>query len=151
MERQLTAEDAKQSLESHVADKGLSIYEKYGPRIGWNELTQILEDREFVRYPCRIEFDADGLLEGEFAHPIPLGDLPEDGFIMRVHPYFSIDLSRVPALVLYQLVSVNYGAFASSDDAEMFGACALGLPKDDYYDLLCEAADELDPCNQTGC
>jgi hypothetical protein len=58
-------------------------------------------------------------------------------------------LERVPWLVLYQLVVVNYGEFASAEDAETFGAAALGLSKDDYYGQLCEWADEMPgvPCN----
>jgi hypothetical protein len=38
---------------------------------------------------------------------------------------------------------VNYGEFASADDAETFGAAALGLSKDDYYQAVCALADEL--------
>jgi hypothetical protein len=55
-------------------------------------------------------------------------------------------LERVPYLVLYQLVLVNYGPFASADDAETFGAAILGLSKDDYYQALCQMADELSGC-----
>ena len=54
-----------------------------------------------------------------------------------------MQLDQVPLLVLYQLVLVNYGAFVSPDDAETFGAAALGLAKDKYYDNLCQLADEL--------
>jgi hypothetical protein len=60
-----------------------------------------------------------------------------------VHPFFLAQLSQVPALVLYQLVSVNYGVFASADDAEAFGANVLGVTKDEYYRTLCELADRL--------
>jgi hypothetical protein len=49
----------------------------------------------------------------------------------------------VPWLVLYQLVALNYGEFASADDAETFGAAALGLTRDAYYEELCKMADEL--------
>jgi len=45
--------------------------------------------------------------------------------------------------VLYQLVALNYGVFASSDDAETFGAAALGLTRDEYYALICDCADQL--------
>jgi hypothetical protein len=98
-----------------------------------------------VRYPCAIVFDAAPLQAGEFAHPIAKGDCPEDGFRMYVHPFFMTQLERVPLLVLYQLVLVNYGAFAAPEDAETFGAAALGLPRDEYYTLLCALADELEP------
>jgi len=62
---------------------------------------------------------------------------------MYVHPLFMTQLEKVPLLVLYQLVVVNYGAFAAAEDAETFGAAALGLSQDEYYQILCRLADEL--------
>lgn len=144
MSTQLTVDDARQSLNAHVASKGLEIREKYGPRIGWAELRRILQDRTCVRYPCEIVFDAAPLEPGEFAHPIAKGERPDEGFTIFVHPLFMVTLDRVPFAVLYQLVLVNYGDFASAEDAEVFGANALGLSKDDYYHELCLLADELD-------
>jgi hypothetical protein len=143
MSIQLTAEDARQSLAGHVAAKGAELRAQYGPRIGWQELLQILQDRAFVRYPCDVVFDAAPLAPGEFAHPVALGNRPEEGFAMHVHPLFGDRLDEVPGLVLYQLVLVNYGEFASPEDAETFGAAALGLSKDDYYRILCRLADQV--------
>jgi hypothetical protein len=140
---QLTAEGAQQSLTGHVEAKGLEIFLKYGPQIGWGELQRLLNDRAYVRYPCEIVFEAAPLNPGEFAFPMAKGPAPEDGFTMFVHPVFMLELTRVPALVLYQLVAVNYGEFASSHDAETFGAAALGLTRDEYYAVLCESADLL--------
>jgi len=142
----LTAKDAQQSLAAHVAVKGAELREKYGPNIGWKELLRILEDRTFCRYPCEIRFDSSALLAGEMAHPVAKGPLPEDGFTMHVHPVFMTQLQRVPYLVLYQLVLVNYGEFASSDDAEAFGAAALNLSTDDYYQTLCDMAESIGGC-----
>lgn len=141
--RRLTAEDARQSLSAHVAAKGEEIRAKYGPHIGWAELQRLLQDRSCVRYPCEIVFDAAPLQPGEFAWPEPKGPKPEDGFTMYVHPYFMTQPEVVPYLVLYQLVLVNYGPFASADDAETFGAAALGLSKDEYYEALCKLADQI--------
>ena len=138
---QLTADDAKVSLNAHVASKGAEIRAKFGPAIGWSELRLILADRAFTRYPCEIVFSTDQLQENEFAHPVQLGAQPEDGFTMYVHPLFMTQLSAVPMLVLYQLVLVNYGEFASADDAVTFAACALGMTDDDYYSALCELVD----------
>jgi hypothetical protein len=143
MATQLTAADARQSLNAHVVATGQAIRAKYGPHIGWHELLRVLDDRECVRYPCAIVFDAGPLLPGEFAHPVARGSKPEDGFAMHVHPRFLAQLDRVPHLVLYQLVAVNYGEFAASDDAEAFGASALGLSKEEYYQALCEMADQV--------
>ena len=137
--------DARDSLNAHAAALGAEIHEKYGPHIGWSQLQRILEDRKCVRYPCEVAFDASELEAGEFAHPVAKGDLPEDGFVVYVHPHFMAQLEQVPLLVLYQLVLVNYGPFASPEDAETFGAAVLGLPKDEYYTALCALADELEP------
>jgi hypothetical protein len=147
MATQLTADDAKQSLTAHVATKGEEICAKYGPGLGWKELQQLLQDRAFVRYPCEIVFGAAQLNPGEVAHPVSNGDRPEDGFTLHVHPLFMLQLPMVPHLALYQLVAVNYGEFASADDAETFGAAALGLSRDEYYDILCGLADQL--CGST--
>ena len=135
--------DARRSLNAAAAATGAAIYENYGPRIGWAQLLQILQDRTCVRYPCDIVFDAGPLEAGEFAHPVARGNHPEDGFTMYVHPFFMMQLEQVPPLVLYQLVLINYGAFAAPEDAEAFGAAALGLPRDEYYHALCRLADEL--------
>lgn len=145
MATQLTAEDGRQSLNAHIASKGAEIRAKYGPHIGWTELKRILQDRTCVRYPCEIVFDAAPLQPSEFAYPAPRGERPEEGFVLYVHPYFMMHLDRIAHLVLYQLVVVNYGEFASPDDAETFGASALGLGKDEYYQSLCELVDEISP------
>ncbi len=143
MSKRLTAEDARESLAVHLAAKGAEVHLKYGPRIGWDQLLLLLQDRSCARYPCEIQFQAGPLLCGEFAYPAPQGEAPEEGFIIFVHPRFAADLDLVPALVLYHLARVNYGAYATADDAEAFGAAALGLSKDDYYDRLCALADQL--------
>lgn len=143
MALQLTAEDARQSLRDHCAAKGAEIRAKFGPRLGWAELNQLLQDRKFVRYPCCITFDALPLQAGEFAYPEPLGPRPDDGYRICLHPRFEADLDAVPALVLYQLVAVNYGDFATPEDAEAFGAAALGLSGEEYYRQLCACADQV--------
>lgn len=141
-----TPATAKGSLSDHVANKGAELLAKYGPRIGWHELQQVLLDRALVRYPCEIAFTTEGLRDGEFAYPHPQGDHPEAGFIIRVHPLYMTELSLVPQLVLYQLVAVNYGDFASTGDAETFAAAALGMEKEDYYHSICQLADQLGGC-----
>jgi len=146
MAKQLTVDDVRVSLNAHVAARGAELYAKYGPVIGWNELQVILEDRTCVRYPTVVEFNSAPLQSGEFAHPVAKGENPEDGFTMYVHPLYMTRLADVPALVFYQLVLVNYGEFASSEDALTFGAAALGISEDVYYGRLCELMDPISDC-----
>lgn len=145
MATQLTADDARQSLTSHVEAKGIEVLSRHGLLTSPADLERLFEDRTQVRYPCRLAFDAAPLQPGEFAYAEPQGPRPEDGFTIFVHPVFQSEPARVPALVLYQLVAVNYGEFASAHDAETFGAAALGLTRDEYYALLCESADRVAP------
>lgn len=148
----LTEQDARQSMQSHVASKGAEICGLYGSHPGWETLLKLLQDSRFVRYPCEIQFDAAPLLPGEFAHPVPKGERPEEGFTLCVHPRFEHRKSEAVPLVLYQLVLVNYGEFASIEDAEIFGAAAYGLPREVYYTWICQLADELgDPVAKPHC
>jgi len=149
MSLQLSGENTRQSLAEHVAAKGEEVHLRY-PRLGWSELLHLLDNRNFVRYPCDLIFEAGGLQPGEFAHAEPKGDRPEDGFRMLVHPRFENDLEQVPLLVLYHLVTVNYGDFASGDDAEAYGAAALGMNREDYYAAVCVLADKLEPVGGRG-
>jgi hypothetical protein len=143
MKPKLTLEDARESLTVHVAAKGAELREKYGPTIGWAQLQRILADRDFVRYPCELVFDPEPLEPEEPAYPQPYGERPEDGFRLCVHPYYALDPARVPLLALYQVAAINYGTFATPDDAEEFAAAALGMSREDYYTALCAMADEI--------
>jgi hypothetical protein len=51
----------------------------------------------------------------------------------------------VPPLVFYHLVTVNYGEYASYNEAEEFGSAALGMNKEEYYQLLCHLTDHIEP------
>jgi len=143
MPSQLSPERVRQSITAHAASKGEEIHLRF-PRLGWAELNQLLGDPNHTRYPCEVVFGSVGLFPGEFAHADPKGDRPEDGFRILVHPFFQSRLDQVPILVLYHLVTVNYGEFVSAEDAEVFGAAAMGLDREDYYAAVCRLADELD-------
>lgn len=130
-------------MEAHAAGKGAEMREKYGPELGWGALQKILNDRALVRYPCEIVFEADALAQGECAHAQGKGDDPSEGFTIFVHPKFAAQPPDAVAVALYQLVVVNYGPFASADDAEALGAAALGISRDEYYERLCKLADRV--------
>ena len=143
MPTQLTAEDGRQSMQAHAASKGAELYQKYGPAIGWGQLLKILNDRSLVRYPCVVLFDGSPLMSGECAYAQAKSENPNDGFTVYIHPFFVSTTHDAVLLTLYQLVVVNYGPFASSDDAESFGAAALGISRDEYYERMCQIADRL--------
>lgn len=143
MARQLQSEGGRQGLRVQMAARAAEIHQKYGPDLDWNQLLRLLEDRSLVPFSCEIRFDAEPLLAGEFAHTLPRGPRNEDGFTIYIHPCYVDQLARVPYLVLYQLVLINYGTEVTADDAEMFGSRALGLTKDQYYSALCELSGQV--------
>ena len=95
MAQKLTLNDARESLNAHVTAKGTEIREKYGPIIGWAQLQLILQDRDIVRYPCDLAFEAEPLEPGECAYAHPKGERPEEGFTIYIHPYFLTDPSQI--------------------------------------------------------
>jgi hypothetical protein len=143
MSQTLTVQQGQQSLHAHATAKGEEVRAKYGPNLGWAELQRILLDRACVRYPTEIVFDEGGLMPGELAFPAPKGKSPEEGYTMFVHPGLVTQPLQAIYAILYQLVVINYGPFATTHDAEAFGAMALGLPKESYYQALCQIADGL--------
>lgn len=144
MARQMQSEDARRFLAGQLSAAGAHIRDSYGPEIGWTELLRLLNDRRCAHYPCEIRFDAEPLLPGEFAHPVPKGKTPQEGYTIYVHPTYAGHLERVSYLVLHQLASINYGEATSAEDAETFGSLALGLSKEEYYRALCELSSQLD-------
>jgi hypothetical protein len=143
MAKNLNTDEARRSLNAHLAAEGAAIRAKYGPHIGWDELLEVLRDPAFVRWPCEIRFDASPLLPGELAHPILKGATAEEGYAVCVHPSFADQLALVPYIVLYQLAQVNYGDFATPEDAETFGCQALGVSREAYYEALCGLAAQV--------
>jgi hypothetical protein len=143
MARRLKTQNSRQELETRIAAEASIIRERYGPRLDWSQLLVLLEDRACVRFPCEIRFDAEPLLPGEFAHVVARGLREEDGFTIYLHPFYALQLDQAVYLVLHQLVRVNHGNGAGPDDAETFGALALGVAKAEYYRTLCRLSGQL--------
>lgn len=137
--------DAKAGLRDHVVDRARLARTRYGPIIDDAAILRVLDDREIVRYPTGIRFDAAPLRAGEFAWAAPMGELPREGYCIFVHPRFERQRDLWPVVIAYHLPTINYGDIASSDDCELFGATLLGLDVEDYYNQLCALSDELGP------
>lgn len=160
-ERTVTEQDLKSSVAEHVAQRAQAIRDKYGPNIDYPTLLQILEDDQCARHSVNIKFDSRHIEPGMFAYAEAVVEEPErerlEGededyadyirvtaeYNIVVHEAFKDRPDLLPALILYHLVVVNYGDLANAEDAEVFGSTVLGMDRDDYYALLCEAADSL--------
>lgn len=145
MSRQLTEHDGRSALRDHLLEKAAAARARYGPMVGAAAIMRLLDDRDFVRYPVGVRFDAGGLEAGEFACAVPLGDHPSRGFCLFVHPMFEAQPHLLPLLIAYHIAPINYGDIAAADDCEQFGAALLGMDVEAYYQSLCGAADSLPP------
>ena len=139
----LTEQDGKSALREHVETKAHEARLSHGLYIDADEIVRMLDDRNVVRYPVGIRFDADPLEPGEFAWPMPLGEHPSAGFCLFVHPWFESQPQVWPLLIAYHIPSINYGDIASHEDAERYGATLLGLSPDEYYKAICELVDSI--------
>ena len=130
MAKKLTEEDGRLSLCGHIVDKATAARLKYGLYIDSDTILKMLDDGEVVRYPTGLRFDAGLLMPGEFAQALPLGDHPQEGFCIYVHPWFEDQKEIWPLLIAYHLVRINYGEVAGADEAELYGATLLTRSRD---------------------
>lgn len=156
-EENITLDDVKSAVGDHAEERAHAIRAKYGPDIDYATLLNILEDRECVRYPVRIEFDSSRFEPGMFATAelVPEEISEEeaewrdgyeeacDEYVIVVHEAFKERLDVLPALILYHLVVPNYGDLATAADAEVFGSTVLGMDREAYYSQLCDCVDQL--------
>lgn len=145
MPRHLTEIDGRLALRDHILARASAARDRHGPAIDGPTILRMLDDREFVRYPLGVRFDAAALQPREFAHAIPLGNYPSQGFCLFIHPAFEQRPDLWPLIIAYHIAPVNYGEIADAEDCELLGATLLGLDVETYYARLCEIADSLGP------
>lgn len=138
-----SGEDGLRALHDHLVERAQHARLKYGLYIDHDAIVRMLDDRDVVRYPTGLRFDADLLQPGEFACACPLGAEPADGFCMAVHPWFEYQREIWPLLIAYHIPTINYGEIVTREEAELFGATLLGLEQEAYYQALCELADSI--------
>ena len=143
---ELTEEAGYEALRAHLLDRALLARHRYGPGIDQTAILHILQDRDVVRFPTVLRFGTESLYAGEFAHALPLGDAPTDGFALVVHPHFRERPDDIGLLAAYHLVSINYLDVATHEEAELFGAALHGIETDEYYERVWRAGGRARPC-----
>lgn len=131
------------SVSMHASEKAKEIHSRYGPDIDYPAVLRMLDDRKSIRYPVEIRFVSEGIKPGMFAQTDPVSDNPDDGYVISLHSHFEDRPDILPALILYQLVLVNYGDLATPNDAELFGSGVLGMDRDAYYEQIVTLTDSL--------
>jgi hypothetical protein len=139
----LTEADGYAALQGHLVDRACQARETYADLANVPRLRELLMDPSVVRFPTRLEFDAEPLLPGEFAWARPEGEHPRDGFTVVVHPLFEERTEDLPLLVAYHIASINYVDVVTHRECELYGAALMGMSVEAYYQRLCAMADEL--------
>lgn len=131
------------AITRHAIEKANEIRAHYGCDIDYPVILRILEDRKCTRYPVQLKFVSESIESSLFADSKAVSDNPDDGYIIAIHPNFEQNTEALPALILYQLVLVNYGDLATPIDAEFFGSTVLGMERDSYYEYIMLLTDSL--------
>ena len=143
MNQKLTVEDGKKALVDHVSAKALDIVEKYGVLNSLEQLNALLKDSSFIRFPVEVQF-IDAVVDGEtFGFVDKKEENPSGGYIINLHQNVKDDEILMIAMTMYLLVTVNYGDFAGFEEAEVFGSISMGMDKEEYYQMLCNAVDNI--------
>jgi len=140
---EITGERAIEAFHAHLADKAMTARLTYGLHIDTDTILRMLDDRDVVRYPTELVFDAGPLQPHEFAYPQPVGFHAGDGYALCIHPHFRPQREIWPLLIAYHIPVINYGPIADTTGAELYGATLLGLEVEAYYGALCELADDM--------
>ena len=135
--------EARAAFSEHLRARATAARLTYGLCIDAEAIRSMLADREVVRHPTSLEFDAAPLQGHEFAFPQPLGFHASDGYCLFVHPHFRGQPENLPLLVAYHIPTINYGGIVEAQHAELYGATLLGLEVETYHQALCELADSI--------
>jgi len=138
-----TEADGRQALRDHLLDKAAAARERHPDLAAGTAALALLNDREVVRYPAGLRFDAGLLQPCEFGWAMALGEHPREGFCIVVHPAFELRPETWATILAYYIPPINYGDIATPEDCEAFGAALLGIEAEQYYDTLCALADSV--------
>ena len=142
----------QKALSEHVSHRVEFIRQKYQlaapAHITPEMMGVMLGDSDVARFPVELRFSPD-IEAGLFGYCEKKTENPQDGYDLVLHSGFQSRTEELPFLVLYLLVKVNYGEFATYEDAERFAAGILGLPVDAYYSVLCQLVDQTLGFNTT--
>jgi hypothetical protein len=131
------------AVSMHASEKAKDIRSRYGTDIDYETLLDILNDRKSTRYPVQLRFSTDNIEPGMFALTEALSENPDDGYVITLHSALEERRDILPALILYQLVLVNYGDLATANDAELFGSTVLDVGREHYYEQIVSLTDSL--------
>lgn len=133
----------REGLENHILFVSQKAVNKYGRPDSMDVLNRMLEDAEIVRFPTKIIFDSAELKAGEIVKLDKIEDDADEKYQINIHPAFLKRDKDVIALVLHEIVKINYGKIAKEKEALLFASSLLGIKDEIYQTQINELLTEI--------
>ena len=134
-------DEAVAALSRHAAEAAQRARAALGGNLDAANLDAFLSARTGLRLPTELSFDGLGLDPHQFATPAFVTENGERRCILHIRPQYE-DLPDTHAyIVAYMASAINYGAAASAELCETYGATLLGMETVDFYTEVCRIAD----------
>ena len=137
------AKRLREGLENHIRFVVEKAINKHGRPESLETLNRLLEDNEIVRFPSTLIFDDAELKKGEAVKLDKIADDADEKYRIIIHPAFLERDKDVIALVLYQIVKINYGKIAKEKESLLFASSLLGIKEDIYQTQINELLTEI--------
>lgn len=134
-------DEAVAALSHHAAEAAVRARAALGANLDAENLGTFLSERILLRLPTELRFDGLGLDPHQFAHPVFVTENGERRCILHICSQYK-DLPDTHAyIVAYMAAAINYGAAASAELCETYGATLMGISVEDFYAAICRIAD----------
>lgn len=133
----------REGLENHISFVAEKAANKYGRPDSLDVLNRMLEDNEIVRFPSTLIFDDAELKKGEAVKLDKIADGADEKYQITIHPAFLERDKDIIALVLYQIVKINYGKIAKEKESLLFASSLLGIKGEIYQTQINKLLTEI--------
>lgn len=137
-----------QDIEHHVTEHATRAAQRAKAKLGGplcpDNLYRFLTDPDCLRYPVEIVYDASPLEPHQFAEPVIQVENGARICRLFVHPRYRGHADALCFFVAYMAAPINYGAAATLELCESYGATLVGEDSETFYRTICAMADGSD-------
>ncbi len=134
-------DEAAAALSRHAVEAAQRARTALGGKLDAANLDAFLSNRTCLRLPTELRFDGIGLDPHQFAAPAFLTENGERRCILHIRPQYENLPDARAYIVAYMAAAINYGAAASAELCETYGATLLDIGVEDFYAEVCRIAD----------
>lgn len=134
-------DEAIAALNDHAVNAAQRACAALGGKLHSGNLDAFLSNRACLRLPTELRFDGLELDPHQFANPAFVTENGERRCILHVRPLYKDRPDTHATIVAYMAAAINYGAAASAELCETFGAILLGIDAEEFYTEICRIAD----------